>query len=222
MGKDALLAELGEAALTMIQGSLSEVTRQCGDPSCACAWDPQRRHGPHLYLKFSAEGKFLPMWGFYGQGEPPAAFWGPRDIAVSPDERLIAAAGRGNPDVTVWDPASGALLFTLAGHFSGGGSLAFSPDSLLLATAGNDGVVRIWDMESGQLLYLVGHRGGNVLSILNYQVWVVSFSPDGRTLLTGGEDGTVRLWDVQTGAELAIIRVVDPTIISQPIISLSP
>jgi hypothetical protein len=57
MGKVASLAELAEAALAMIQGSLSEVTRQCGDPSCACAWDPQRRHGPHLYLKFSAEGK---------------------------------------------------------------------------------------------------------------------------------------------------------------------
>jgi len=57
MGKEATLAELTEAALAMIQGSLSEVTRQCGDPSCACAWDPQRRHGPHLYLKFSAEGK---------------------------------------------------------------------------------------------------------------------------------------------------------------------
>jgi C-terminal processing protease CtpA/Prc len=57
MGKGASLAELTEAALTMIQGSLSEVTRQCGDPSCACAWDPQRRHGPHLYLKFSANGK---------------------------------------------------------------------------------------------------------------------------------------------------------------------
>jgi len=57
MGKEASLAELTEAALAMIQGSLSEVTRQCGDPSCACAWDPLRRHGPHLYLKFSADGK---------------------------------------------------------------------------------------------------------------------------------------------------------------------
>ena len=59
MGKEPSLAELAEAALTMVQGSLSEVTRQCGDPSCACAWDPQRRHGPHLYLKFSADGKTI-------------------------------------------------------------------------------------------------------------------------------------------------------------------
>ncbi len=57
MGKDRLIAELTQTAQSMVQGSLSEVTRQCGDPSCACAWDPTRRHGPHLYLKFSAEGK---------------------------------------------------------------------------------------------------------------------------------------------------------------------
>jgi hypothetical protein len=57
VGKDALIAEMAHAAHLMVQGSLSEVTRQCGDPSCACAWDPARRHGPHLYLKFTTEGK---------------------------------------------------------------------------------------------------------------------------------------------------------------------
>jgi hypothetical protein len=57
VSKDGLIAELGPLAGSMVQGSLSEVTRQCGDSSCACAWDPRRRHGPHLYLKFSAEGK---------------------------------------------------------------------------------------------------------------------------------------------------------------------
>jgi hypothetical protein len=57
MSKDALLLELARVAHLMIPGSLSEVTRQCGDPSCACARDPSRRHGPHLYLKFSASGK---------------------------------------------------------------------------------------------------------------------------------------------------------------------
>jgi tRNA U34 5-methylaminomethyl-2-thiouridine-forming methyltransferase MnmC len=57
MVKDRLIAEMAQTARSMVQGSLSEVTRQCGDPSCACAWDPTRRHGPHLYLKFSAEGK---------------------------------------------------------------------------------------------------------------------------------------------------------------------
>lgn len=60
--KDGSIAEMALAAQTMVSGSLSEVTRQCGDPSCACAWDPARRHGPHLYLKFSAEGKAFSIY----------------------------------------------------------------------------------------------------------------------------------------------------------------
>jgi hypothetical protein len=56
-GKDTLITEIEQVAQTMVQGSLSELSRQCGDPSCACAYDPARRHGPHLYLKFNAEGK---------------------------------------------------------------------------------------------------------------------------------------------------------------------
>ena len=55
--KDPLTSELAALAHVMVHGSLSEVTRQCGDPSCACATDPARRHGPHLYLKFTADGK---------------------------------------------------------------------------------------------------------------------------------------------------------------------
>lgn len=55
--KDRRIHALVESARTMVQGSLSELTRQCGDPVCACAHDPTRRHGPHLYLKFTAAGK---------------------------------------------------------------------------------------------------------------------------------------------------------------------
>jgi hypothetical protein len=55
--KEETLRQLEQATESMVQGSLSEITRQCGDPSCACARDPARRHGPHLYFKFNAEGK---------------------------------------------------------------------------------------------------------------------------------------------------------------------
>ena len=55
--KKNLISELEACAQSMVQGSLSEVTRTCGDPSCACASDPARRHGPHLYLMFSADSK---------------------------------------------------------------------------------------------------------------------------------------------------------------------
>lgn len=67
--KDRLIHELEQTAQSMVQGSLSEITRQCGDPSCACSYDPARRHGPHLYLKFNAEGKTYSVYVPPEQGE---------------------------------------------------------------------------------------------------------------------------------------------------------
>jgi hypothetical protein len=55
--KDKLVDELEQVTQSMVQGTLSESTRQCGDPSCACAHDPASRHGPHLYFRYNAEGK---------------------------------------------------------------------------------------------------------------------------------------------------------------------
>ena len=50
----ALIPKLQRLATTAVQGGLSETTRTCGNPACACHQDPARRHGPHLYLTFRA------------------------------------------------------------------------------------------------------------------------------------------------------------------------
>jgi hypothetical protein len=49
-----ILRKLQRLAETAVQGGLSETTRTCGNPACACHQDPARRHGPHLYLTFRA------------------------------------------------------------------------------------------------------------------------------------------------------------------------
>jgi len=49
-----LLPRLQRLAETAVQGGLSETTRTCGNPACACHQNPGRRHGPHLYLTFRA------------------------------------------------------------------------------------------------------------------------------------------------------------------------
>ena len=51
-----LLRKLLHAAPIMIQGGLSETTRRCGNPSCACHRDPDRRHGPHLSITWTERG----------------------------------------------------------------------------------------------------------------------------------------------------------------------
>jgi len=57
MIRQKLLHKLLRAARTMIQGGLSQTTRTCGNPNCACHRDPERRHGPHLYLTWTEKGR---------------------------------------------------------------------------------------------------------------------------------------------------------------------
>jgi hypothetical protein len=53
-----LFPRLLRLAALAVQGGLSETTRTCGNPSCPCHHDPNRRHGPHLYLTFrTREGR---------------------------------------------------------------------------------------------------------------------------------------------------------------------
>lgn len=55
--QEALLRKLLRASRIMIQGGLSETTRCCGNPNCACHRDPDRRHGPHLYITWTENGR---------------------------------------------------------------------------------------------------------------------------------------------------------------------
>lgn len=67
-------------------------------------------------------------------------------------------------------------------------TIAWNNDGTLLASAGEEGVVYIWDSESGSLVAeLTGHSGS---------VHRLDWSKDGNWIATAGRDKTVRLWDV--------------------------
>ncbi|MGW8143248.1 MAG: flippase activity-associated protein Agl23 [Anaerolineales bacterium] len=57
----------------------------------------------HRIQKFSPEGEFLTMWGYFGQAERPEAFWGPRDIIVDPEGRVYIT-DTGNKRVVIFGP----------------------------------------------------------------------------------------------------------------------
>lgn len=69
--------------------------------------------------------------------------------------------------------------------------VAFSPGGGMIATGDQDGIVQMWDSQTGQRrLEFAGHAG---------QIWSLAFRPDGKALVTAGQDGVVRVWDGLTG-----------------------
>jgi serine/threonine protein kinase len=76
--------------------------------------------------------------------------------------------------------------------------VAYFPDGKRVVSAGRDGVLRVWDVESGKELYAMrGHTA---------PVTCVAIAADGRHILSGSEDKTVRLWDAENGKDLRILR----------------
>lgn len=55
MSKSRLLRRIETLTESAVPGTLVEVMLRCGKASCGCSTDPERRHGPHLYLKFRDE-----------------------------------------------------------------------------------------------------------------------------------------------------------------------
>lgn len=56
----------------------------------------------HRIQKFTSEGEFVKMWGYFGQGEKPEAFWGPRDVAIDPEGRVLVS-DTGNKRIVSFD-----------------------------------------------------------------------------------------------------------------------
>ncbi|HEY9810266.1 MAG TPA: hypothetical protein V6D13_13130 [Halomicronema sp.] len=64
-------------------------------------------------------------------------------------------------------------------------ALSFSPTKPILASAGEDGTVKLWNKDGQLLEILEGHTD---------RIWGVKFSPDGKSLATASEDKSVKIW----------------------------
>jgi WD40 repeat protein len=119
-------------------------------------------------------------------------------IAISPDGRLAvagvappagAAPGTGG-GLRLWNLRSGRVLRRLPEAAVDG--VAFSPDGGLLATGGDDGVLRLWNGHTGLPLGTLGDTGGSP---------EVAFGGRDRIATLSGD--TLRLWDARSRGPLA-------------------
>jgi WD40 repeat protein len=134
--------------------------------------------------------------------------------------------------IRFWDAASGKMSDTSLHHASGVLGLSYLPKTKLLASAGKDNLVRLWDPAAArQVGTHKGHYGwvaalaaSNTGTLVTgsydgtIKTWsalppdfiaahkgpaqAVLFTPDGKAVISGGKDGTVKFWDPATGQEL--------------------
>ena len=80
---------------------------------------------------------------------------------------------------------------TLTGHRGDVHHVEFSPRGDLLASAGKNGTVRLWNTTTWQQV--------RTIPASLTEVNVAAFSPDGQTLATVDDEGKLKLWDTTTG-----------------------
>ncbi|MET0526582.1 MAG: BTAD domain-containing putative transcriptional regulator [Nocardioides sp.] len=108
-------------------------------------------------------------------------------VEFDPSGALLASTRLIEGVVDVWDSGTGSRVSTLEGHTGIVTDLAFDADGERLATASDDGSVRVWDPRAGELqvtLRLAVPLGAST----------VEFSPDGQRLVTTWADGVTRVW----------------------------
>lgn len=124
-------------------------------------------------------------------------FVGVNAVALSPNGKLLAVAT--GQEVRIWDVTTSQLYAILViDHTDLVWTIAFDPQGQLLASGGADRTVRLWNVQTLELICtFYGHTDW---------VWTVAFCPTTGILASSSEDHTIRLWDIQTKEVAGILK----------------
>ncbi|KAG2128630.1 uncharacterized protein EDB93DRAFT_1256628 [Suillus bovinus] len=139
-----------------------------------------------------------PQREFKGHGDRVQA------VAVFPDKRRMVTASWDHT-LRIWDLKKGVMLKKMEWHSSWISALAVSRDGQLIASGDQNGVVTVWNGETG------GQLTGNIENYVRYgthlnRIFSLDFSPDGKVLATGSSDKTLKLWCTETWEVLQVIH----------------
>ncbi len=90
-----------------------------------------------------------------------------------------------------------------------------SPDRQFLATANAAGLIRVVDVDCGQLLDVSwkAHAGA---------VAALSFSAEGGRLASAGADGVVRVWQIESGEPVMLGPVIETATVAEAVVAAAP
>jgi len=176
------------------------------------AWSPDSTHlvgggdDGHVYLWDASEGtQLLRLAGHHGVVT---------SVAWSPDGTWLASGGSGRAggELFVWDAHSGehhpawhplrgrgnAGKSAFEGHPGVVSALTWALSGELLVSGGNDGMLRWWEVHSGECVRALQAHQGTIQSL--------KVSPEGSRLASCGDDGAITLWDLESGEHLRTLR----------------
>lgn len=78
-------------------------------------------------------------------------------------------------------------------------NLALSPNKKLVLSAGNDNVLKLWDVKTGREIRTFDKAHSDTIRS-------IAFSPDGQRALSSSDDRTVKLWNIATGHEIRTLK----------------
>lgn len=120
-------------------------------------------------------------------------------LRLSPDGRMLAVSS-GVPGVggqaTIFSTVGENLerVRTIEGHADAIYTSIVSPDGKLVATAGYDRVIHIWNLSDGTLIRkLTGHNGA---------IYDLDFDATGTVIVSASADETIKVWNVASGERL--------------------
>lgn len=133
----------------------------------------------------------------------------PGESGVASSSRGLILTGGGDKTVKIWSLEDFSCLRTLEGHNNSVLKVLWMPihppdatsanarsqPSLQVATAGGDGLVKIWDANTGEAVTTLDNHSD--------RIWALTVHPETNALISGGGDSTITFWKDTTAITIA-------------------